>query len=220
MKKIIRCTALILSLSMLFLLCSCDDKKSTLEIDGIEGNTASLDYDTSNPVVAISVKYYGVIVIELYPDIAPNTVNNFISLVKSGFYDGNTIHRMQPGFVMQGGDPTGTGQGNPGYYIKGEFSANGFINPLKHTKYVVSMARGTPYDSGGCQFFIMLGDDSSLDGYYAAFGKVIDGFDVCDEIGRITRCNPGNGKLTQNLTITKAVVDTKGVNYPEPDKIK
>lgn len=222
MKIAVRIISTVILLTVLFSVCSCGgSKKATPEIDGIEGNVASFEnYDTKNPVVAISVKYYGVIVIELYPDIAPNTVNNFISLVKSGFYDNNTIHRMQPNFVIQGGDPTGTGSGTPGYFIKGEFAANGFANPLKHTKYVVSMARrSSSYDTAGCQFFIMLGDSASLDGYYAAFGKVIDGFDVCDEIAKITRYG-SMGKLTQNLTITKAVVDTNGVEYPEPEIIK
>ena len=222
MKKFIRIVALIISIASAAALCSCGDGGKKLSLSGIEGNVASFDdYETKNPVVAIEVKYYGVIVMELYPDIAPNTVNNFIYLVKNGFYDNNTIHRMKPGFVIQGGDPTGTGAGSPGYFIKGEFAANGFANPLKHEKYVVSMARrNTPYDSAGCQFFIMIGKDESLDGYYAAFGRVIDGFDVCDEISKIKNYNASSGKLKQNLTITKAVVDTKGVEYPAPEIIK
>src|SRR5699024_526104 len=133
------------------------------------GNEAELkQYDTKNPVVAMYIEDYGSIVIELYPEIAPNTVNNFISLVKSGFYDNNTLHRLVSGFVLQGGDPNGMGTGGPGYTIKGEFSANGVENNLKHTKWVVSMARSQDYDSAGSQFFIMLGTAESLDGEYAA----------------------------------------------------
>ena len=190
-------------------------------IDNVEGNELPMSqYETSNPVVAMSVKDYGTIVVELYPKIAPNTVNNFIYLVKKGFYDGNTIHRMLPGFVIQGGDPTGTGSGDPGYSIKGEFSANGCINTLKHTDGVISMARATPYDSAGCQFFLMLGEADWLDGSYAAFGKIIDGMDVCREIEKIKYYDKRSGKLNTNLVITKMVVDTKGVEYPEPEMLK
>ena len=149
----------------------------------IEGHETTLNYETENPVVALYIKNYGSVVIELYPEIAPNTVNNFISLVESGFYDNNTFHRLMAGFVLQGGDPTGTGTGNPGYTIKGEFTANGFQNDLQHTKGVVSMARGSNgMDTGGSQFFIMLGEASYLDGYYAAFGKVIDGMEIVEKI--------------------------------------
>lgn len=166
------------------------------------------------------IEGYGSIVIELYPEIAPNTVNNFISLVKSGFYDNNTFHRLVPGFVLQGGDPNGMGTGGPGYTIKGEFSANGVENNLKHTKWVVSMARSQDYDSAGSQFFIMLGTAESLDGEYAAFGKVIDGR---ENINRIVKSegvsDPDSGKLTHNLTIKKAVVDLKGKEYSDVEKI-
>lgn len=188
----------------------------------IEGNETTLEnYETSNPVAAIYVKDYGVIVVELYPEIAPNTVNNFISLIKKGFYDNNTIHRMQPSFVIQGGDPNGTGSGGPGYSIAGEFTINGFENNLSHTKGVLSMARRSDnYDTAGSQFFIMLDDKTGLDGQYASFGKVIDGFDVCEEIEKIRYYNTTTGKLVDNLTIVKMVVDTKGVSYPEPEIIK
>ena len=186
-----------------------------------KGNEAELkQYDTKNPVVAMYIEDYGSIVIELYPEIAPNTVNNFISLVKSGFYDNNTFHRLVPGFVLQGGDPNGMGTGGPGYTIKGEFSANGVENNLKHTKWVVSMARSQDYDSAGSQFFIMLGTAESLDGEYAAFGKVIDGR---ENINRIVKSegvsDPDSGKLTRNLTIKKAVVDLKGKEYSDVEKI-
>ena len=131
----------------------------------VEGNEISLDqYLTENPVVAMYIEDYGSVVVELYPNVAENTVNNFISLVKSGFYDNNTFHRLIPGFVLQGGDPTGNGTGGPGYHIKGEFSANGVKNDLKHTKGILSMARSQEMDSAGSQFFIMLGEATHLDG--------------------------------------------------------
>jgi peptidyl-prolyl cis-trans isomerase B (cyclophilin B) len=188
----------------------------------IDGNVSDeFNYDTDNPTVALKIKNYGAIVIELYPDIAPNTVNNFISLVKSGFYDGNTFHRLVPGFVLQGGDPTGTGTGGPGYTIKGEFTNNGFTNTLKHEKYIVSMARSSDYNSAGSQFFIMLDESTSLNNDYAAFGKVIDGFDVIDDIVKYeTVENTSTGKLKKNLTIEKALVNTKNKDYDEPVTIK
>ena len=162
---------------------------------------------------------YGSIVIELYPNIAPNTVNNFISLVKKGFYDGNTVHRLVPGFVLQGGDPEGAGTGGPGYTIKGEFTSNGFKNNLKHTPKVVSMARSTDPDSAGSQFFIVLGDASNLDREYASFGKVIDGWKNVKNIESNEKVSDETtGKLEHNLIIKKAVVDLKGKEYPEPEK--
>ncbi len=186
-----------------------------------EGNEREMkQYETTNPVVAMKIKDYGTVAVELYPDIAPNTVNNFIYLVKTGFYDNNTIHRMMPGFMIQGGDPDGTGTGGPGYCIKGEFSNNGFKNDLKHTPGVISMARASySMDSAGSQFFIMLGDASWLDGDYAPFGKVIEGMEVCREIEKIPYYNKKSGKLADNLTIEKMVVDTKGVEYPDPEKL-
>ena len=202
-------------------LTACGVKEDMLDISfDQKGNEVELkQYDTENPVVAMYIEDYGTIVMELYPEIAPNTVNNFISLVKSGFYDNNTFHRLVPGFVLQGGDPNGMGTGGPGYTIKGEFSKNGFENDLKHTKWVVSMARSQDYDSAGSQFFIMLGDAENLDGEYAAFGKVIDGK---ENINRIVK-NEGvsdadSGKLTHNLTIKKAVIVLKGKEYAEVKK--
>ena len=216
-----------LFLIVMILFCSisltaCGVKEDMLDMSfDQKGNEVELkQYDTENPVVAMYIEDYGTIVMELYPEIAPNTVNNFISLVKSGFYDNNTFHRLVPGFVLQGGDPNGMGTGGPGYTIKGEFSKNGFENDLKHTKWVVSMARSQDYDSAGSQFFIMLGDAENLDGEYAAFGKVIDGK---ENINRIVK-NEGvsdadSGKLTHNLTIKKAVIDLKGKEYAEVKKI-
>ena len=189
-----------------------------------KGNEASLDYDTKNPVVAMHIENYGSIVMELYPDKANNTVRNFISLVKSGFYDNNTMHRYVENFVLQGGDPTGQGSGGPGYSIKGEFSSNGVENDLKHTKGVISMARNSvSMDSAGSQFFICLEDEtcSSLDGQYAAFGKILDGWDTIENITKTVMVeNTETGALRNNLTIKKALVDLKGKTYEEPEKIK
>ncbi len=178
-------------------------------------------YNTDNPGVAMYIKKYGTIVIELYPEIAPNTVNSFISLVKSGFYDNNTFHRLLPGFVLQGGDPTGTGTGGPGYYIKGEFNNNDFPNNLLHDKWVVSMARASGLnDSAGSQFFICLDKQESLDNDYATFGKVIAGFDTINKIVKQEKIKDAqSGQLVNNLTIVKSVVDLQDKEYPEPEKI-
>lgn len=203
-----------------------DDKKvikpKLLNINyEIEGNNMNLEqYNTDNPVVAMEIEGYGSIVMELYPHIAPNTVNNFISLVQNGFYDNNTFHRLMPGFVLQGGDPDGRENGGPGYHIKGEFQANGFRNDLKHTEAIISMARSKAYDSAGSQFFIMLGTAEYLDGNYAAFGKVIDGWDNIEYIVANERiADSQSGKLANNLKIKKAVIDLKGKNYPEVEKV-
>ena len=182
----------------------------------VDGNEVSLKYDTENPVVAMYVLNYGSIVIELYPDIAPNTVNNFISLVKSGFYDNNSFHRLVPGFVLQGGDPDGTGSGGPNYTIKGEFLDNGFENNLSHEKWVVSMARSSEPDSAGSQFFICIDDATKLDGQYAAFGKVIDGFDNINNIvDNELVANQKTGKLSKNLVIKKTLIDLHGKEYAD-----
>lgn len=218
---------LVITLVLVFLCCGCNDeditKEKLLNIDfSTESNEAHLDsYDTENPVVAMYIEDYGAIVMELYPDKARNTVNNFISLVKNGFYDDNSFHRLVPGFVLQGGDPKGTGTGGPGYQIKGEFSNNGYTdNDLKHDKKIVSMARSQDKDSGGSQFFIMLDKSDYLDGDYAAFGKVIDGWEIIEEIEDNEIVNDiTTGKLQNNLTIKKALVDTKGKTYDEVEKI-
>ena len=189
--------------------------KNNLGIDyNIDGNETSLKYKTDNPVVAMYIENYGSIVMELYPDIAPNTVNNFISLIKDGFYDYNSFHRLDKKFVLQGGDPTGTGTGGPGYTIDGEFSENGFENSLSHKKWIVSMARSSDPNSAGSQFFICLGDDSKLDGQYASFGKVIDGFEnIEDIIKNEVVTDETTGKLETNLVIKKTVIDLKGKKY-------
>ena len=201
------------------------DKKNKEKLLGInydvKGNTASLKYDTKNPVVAMYIEDYGSVVMELYPNVAPNTVSNFISLVRSGFYDNNSFHRLVPGFVLQGGDPDGVGTGGPGYTIKGEFTSNGFENNLSHEKWVVSMARGSNPDSAGSQFFICIDDAKNLDGEYAAFGKVIDGFDNIERIvDNETVADSSTGKLNGNLVIKKSLIDLKGMEYPEVEKIE
>lgn len=218
---------LVVIILLVFMCFGCSSKKQVKEnLLGIDfkanGNTASLSkYETTNPVVAMRIENYGAIVIELYPEKAENTVNNFISLVKSGFYDNNTFHRLVPGFVLQGGDTTGTGSGGPGYTIKGEFKSNGYNNDLKHEKRIVSMARSSDNDSGGSQFFIMLDKADYLDGEYAAFGKVIDGWNTIEKIEQSEQVKDQNtGLLNNNLTIKKAVVDTKGKEYSEVEKIE
>ncbi len=166
-----------------------------------------------NPVVTIEMKDGGIIKAELYPEIAPNTVNNFISLIKKGFYNGVIFHRVIKGFMIQGGDPDGRGTGGPGYSIKGEFSANGFENNLKHDRGVLSMARAMMPNSAGSQFFIMHDDAPHLDGQYAAFGKVIEGMDVVDRIAS-TRVDY-NDKPYEHQLMKNVTVDTFGVDYPE-----
>ena len=153
---------------------------------------------------------------ELYPEIAPNTVKNFVSLVKKGFYDGTIFHRVIPGFMIQGGDPEGTGMGGPGYGIKGEFAANGFPNDLRHTRGVLSMARSMRPNSAGSQFFVMVADAPHLDGQYAAFGKVIEGMEVADQI--VSAKRDWNDKPREAQRMKKVTVDTFGVDYPEPEK--
>ena len=172
----------------------------------------------ANPIVTIEMESGAVMSGELYPEIAPNTVNNFIALANSGFYDGVVFHRVIPGFMIQGGDPDGNGTGGPGYEIKGEFSANGFKNDLKHTLGVLSMARTMIPDSAGSQFFIMVADAPHLDGQYAAFGCVMDGMDVVDRIANQPR-NMMTNKPKKDQVMAKVTVDTQGVTYPEPEKL-
>ncbi|MBP1743341.1 MAG: peptidylprolyl isomerase [Firmicutes bacterium] len=181
------------------------------------GSSETVDYsDESNPVAEITMSDGSVIKIELYPEAAPNTVNNFIYLANSGFYDGLTFHRIIPGFMIQGGDPKGDGTGGPGYSIAGEFEDNGFENSLKHTRGVISMARAQSYDSAGSQFFIMAADTHSLDGQYAAFGKVAEGMEVVDKIVGAER--DSNDKPVESIVMSKVTVDLKGKTYSDPVK--
>ena len=170
-----------------------------------------------NPIVTIEMENGDIIKAELYPDIAPNTVNNFISLIKKGFYDGLIFHRVIPGFMIQGGDPDGRGTGGPGYMIKGEFASNGFKNDLRHTPGVLSMARATNPDTAGSQFFIMHARAMHLDGQYAAFGCVTEGMDAVDAIAR-TRTGMMDRPIKPQV-MKKVTVETFGVEYPEPEKI-
>ena len=172
----------------------------------------------SDPIVTIEMEDGGVMKAELYPNIAPNTVNNFISLVKSGFYDGTIFHRVIPGFMIQGGDPDGEGTGGPGYCIKGEFAQNGSQNGLAHTRGVLSMARTMDPDSAGSQFFVMVDDAPHLDGGYAAFGKVTEGAEEAIAISRVQR-NMWDDKPKKPVVIQSIRVDTQGVEYPEPEKV-
>ena len=173
--------------------------------------------NTQNPIVTMEIEDYGTITIELYPDMAPNTVANFVNLIEEGFYDGLTFHRSVPGFVLQGGDPDGDGTGGPGYTIKGEFSSNGYTqNTLSHTRGVISMARSRDNDSAGSQFFIVLDDSAtySLDGLYAGFGRVTEGMDIIDEIVENEEiADDVTGALAENVVITKVTVDTFGETY-------
>lgn len=169
-----------------------------------------------NPIVTIEMESGAVIKAELYPEIAPNTVNNFISLVKNGYYDGLTFHRVIYGFMIQGGCPQGTGTGGPGYHIKGEFAFNGVKNDLKHTEGVLSMARAMDPDSAGSQFFVMHKAAPHLDGQYAAFGKVVEGMQVVNEIAE---CDTDySDKPLDAQVMKKVTVETFGTDYPAPEK--
>lgn len=170
-----------------------------------------------NPVITITMENGGVMKAELYPDIAPNTVNNFISLAAKGFYDGVIFHRVIKGFMIQGGDPEGSGMGGPGYSIKGEFSQNGFANDLKHTEGVLSMARSMMPDSAGSQFFIMHKNSPHLDGAYAAFGKIIEGMEV---VNKIAECRTDfSDRPLEKQMIQSMTVETFGEEYPQPEKM-
>ena len=172
----------------------------------------------NNPIVTITMEDGGKIVAELYPEVAPQSVYNFISLIKKGFYDGLIFHRCIYGFMIQGGCPDGTGMGGPGYCIKGEFKSNGFNNDLRHSRGTLSMARAQHPDSAGSQFFIMHKDSPHLDGEYAAFGMVIEGMEVVDAIASAPR-NMMTNKPKKPQVMASVTVDTKGVDYPEPEKL-
>ena len=171
----------------------------------------------SHPIVKIQMENGGVITAELYPEYAPETVNNFVSLASKGFYDGTIFHRVIPGFMIQGGDPLGTGIGGPGYCIKGEFAINGVKNPLSHKRGVLSMARTSIPDTAGSQFFIMHADGTFLDGQYAAFGMVLEGMDVVDEIASVATDRSDKPKTEQKMQ--SVTVDTLGETYPEPNRL-
>ena len=186
----------------------------------VEQNTETKEetnVDKTHPVATITMKDGGVIELELYPEVAPESVKNFISLANSGFYDGVIFHRVILGFMIQGGDPLGKGTGGPGYSIKGEFAANGVKNDISHVRGVISMARATPYDSAGSQFFIVQADSAFLDGQYAAFGRVISGMDVVDRIAKTT--TDSRDKPYKDQVMETVRVETWGVDYGEPNKL-
>ncbi|MCR5526868.1 MAG: peptidylprolyl isomerase [Lachnospiraceae bacterium] len=173
--------------------------------------------EKKNPIVTITMENGDVMKAELYPEIAPNTVNNFISLINKKYYDGIIFHRVINGFMLQGGDPTGTGMGGPGYSIKGEFSNNGFENNLKHEPGVLSMARTMIPDSAGSQFFIMHKAAPHLDGEYAAFGKIIEGMDIVNKIAEVSTAM--NDRPFEDQRMASVTVETFGETYPEPEKL-
>ena len=171
----------------------------------------------TNPIVTIEMETGEIMKLELYPDVAPESVNNFISLVQAGFYNGLIFHRVIRGFMIQGGCPQGAGMGGPGYKIKGEFTANGVENVLQHTRGVLSFARSQMPNSAGSQFFIMHQDYPSLDGQYAAFGRLVEGLEVVDKIAE-SECNHSDKPVVE-AKMKSVTVDTKGVEYPAPNKL-
>ena len=219
MKKVIKKGVILVGISaMLIGLIGCTNNKTSNPNNDKESEI-SVESTEELPIATIKVKGFGTIKAELYPNKAPNTVNNFISLANSGFYDGLIFHRVIKGFMNQGGDPEGIGIGGPGYSIKGEFSNNGYTkNDLKHTSGVLSMARASNPDSAGSQFFIMAEDASYLDGDYAAFGKVIEGMDVVEAINSVE--TDSNDKPLKDVVIENITVDTKGIDYKEPEKVE
>ncbi|MDY2729731.1 MAG: peptidylprolyl isomerase [Clostridiales bacterium] len=224
MKKLIKIIIPVMCiLSLMLVSCGKSETNSKSEDKSSvsENNDKSQDSITESgdlPIATIEIENYGTVKAELYPKIAPNTVDNFISLSNSGFYNGLTFHRVIKDFMIQGGDPKGDGTGGPDYAIKGEFTSNGFENSLKHTEGVLSMARSRQPDSAGSQFFIMTSTSSHLDGEYAAFGKVIEGMDIVKKIQEVK--TNSNDKPIENVVIKSITVDTKGVKYSEPEKIK
>ena len=213
MKKII---ALLLGLLMLCSLACAKEATSAPAAEKTEIKEET-NVDKTHPIATITMKDGGVIELELYPEIAPESVKNFISLSNSGFYDGLIFHRVIAGFMIQGGDPDGRGTGGPGYCIKGEFSANGVKNDLSHLRGVISMARAQPFDSAGSQFFICHADSQFLDGQYAAFGKVTSGLDVVDRIAKTT--TDSRDKPYKDQIMETVRVETWGVEYGEPEKL-
>ncbi|MBQ1521080.1 MAG: peptidylprolyl isomerase [Clostridia bacterium] len=210
-----RLFCILLSLVTALALAGCGGKKEE-PVQTTPTPTEAVNGENAKIKAAIEVEGFGVIELELYPDIAPQSVRNFCSLARQGFYDGTTFHRIINGFMIQGGDPTGTGGGGPGYCIKGEFELNGFKNDLKHTRGVISMARlSRPYNSAGCQFFIVHKDSPHLDGAYAAFGMVTSGMEVVDAIASV-RTNASNRPYED--VVIKTVTIT-GPELPEPEKL-
>lgn len=229
-KKIISVLSIILVGAMFLVGCGSKDKDSTDKNNNNSpqennSNTPAASKETEkkpedkNPIATVEMEDGSIIKLELYPEKAPNTVRNFISLANSGFYNGLTFHRIIPGFMIQGGDPQGTGMGGPDYSIAGEFTSNGFeINDIAHVRGVISMARSQNNDSAGSQFFIMHQDAPHLDNTYAAFGKVTEGIEVVDKIASVE--TGANDKPTTDVKMKSVSVETFGVKYNEPEKVK
>ena len=216
MRRLVLLSLMLLAL-FLFAGCQENDEDDTAKKEKAEDATTYEETD-KKPIVTITMEDGREITAELYPNIARNTVNNFIELIEDEFYDGVIFHRVIPGFMIQSGDPEGTGMGDPGYSIKGEFENNGVENDLKHEKGVLSMARREDPDSAGSQFFIMTGEAASLDGNYAAFGKVIDGMDVAEDISEVER--DSNDMPKEDQVIEKITVDLEGYDAKPPEKIE
>ena len=223
MKKYLKLILVMLIMTSLVLVGCGTPNATTNKTEDKDTTSSSESSDTNSseankylPLATITVEGYGVIEAELYPEIAPNTVNNFIYLSNKGFYNNLKFHRIIKDFMIQGVDPKGDGTGGPGYSIEGEFTSNGFANSLKHTKGVLSMARAQDPNSAGSQFFIMTKEASQLDGNYAAFGKVISGLDVLEKIENVK--TDSNDKPKEDVVIKSISVDTKGVTYKEPNK--
>jgi len=220
-KRMKNSTLIFMLLSLILMTASCkspikkeDTSSSSQDIKKFQQSIKG----KKNPIATIEMEDGSKIKIELYPQIAPNTVKNFVSLASKGFYDGKIFHRVIPGFMIQGGSPDGSGAGGPGYAVKGEFTENGFKNDLKHTRGILSMARRNTPNSAGSQFFIMTADSPNLDGKYASFGKVLEGMEEVDKIVSTQRNSADKPLKEQKMK--KVTVETFGVNYGEPEKIK
>lgn len=198
-----------------FVITGCGTSQNSEQSNDKSSNKNNNNFIEDNPIVTITMENDEQIIIELFPNIAPNTVNNFISLIEDGFYDGLIFHRVIPDFMVQGGDPDGIGTGGPGYSIKGEFNNNGFTNDLTHERGVISMARSQHPDSAGSQFFIVHRDSPHLDDEYAGFGQVIEGIEVVDQIASVKR--DGSDKPLEDQVMKSVTVDTKGHDYDQPE---
>ena len=220
MKKIWKCiSTCVIASSLIFALVGCGQGESNTPVPSSDAMTSEeVQAIGTKPIVTMVIKDYGTITLELYPEMAPNTVNNFITLANDGFYDGLTFHRVIPGFMIQGGDPDGIGSGGPGYSIAGEFATNGFEqNTLSHTKGIISMARTNMPDTAGSQFFIMSADGTHLDGQYAAFGQVTSGIETVEAIEKIK--TDSSDKPLEDVVIESIRVDTNGVEVPVVVKV-
>ena len=208
-------TRFLLFFVVLFVMAGCGTSSNNEQTNDKSSDESNNNLIEDNPIVTITMENDEQIIIELFPNIAPNTVNNFISLIEDGFYDGLIFHRVIPDFMVQGGDPDGIGTGGPGYSIKGEFNNNGFTNDLTHERGVISMARSQHPDSAGSQFFIVHKNSPHLDDEYAGFGQVLEGIEVVDQIASVNR--DGSDKPLEDQVMKSVTVDTKGHDYDQPE---